>query len=110
MKKTSQFNLLPGINELEMQSFLLCETDDEPGLTMYEFDQCKVRKNTQISKVQFCKMYIYLLQAEFGHWLKDSNIPTMSDFAFFDDNADGILSYEEWLDVSDRVQLGDLLK
>ena len=46
MKKTSQFNLLPGINELEMQSFLLCETDDEPGLTMYEFDQCKVRKNT----------------------------------------------------------------
>ena len=55
-------------------------------------------------------MYIYLLQAEFGHWLKDSNIPTMSDFAFFDDNADGILSYEEWLDVSDRVQLGDLLK
>ena len=46
LAKTSQFNLFSGINELEMQSFLLCDTDEEPGLTMYEFDQCKVRKDT----------------------------------------------------------------
>merc|ERR1712122_409859 len=69
-------DLDPALNELEMQSFAVCNNDGEPGLTWDEVDLCVTT---------------------FGHFFKDVNIPTPEDFEHFDTNADGVLFYEEWL-------------
>merc|ERR1712012_926812 len=69
-------DLGPALNELDMQSFAVCNNDGEPGLTWDEVDLCVTT---------------------FGHFFKDVNIPTLEDFEHFDTNADGVLFYEEWL-------------
>merc|ERR1711953_1639574 len=48
----------PALNELEMQSFSVCNNDGEPGLTWDEVDFCLTT---------------------FGHLFKDVNIPTKED-------------------------------
>merc|ERR1712243_246841 len=67
-------NVLPDVEELEMQDFEQCESDGKEGLTWNEVDAC---------------------ETTFGPML------TEEDFKASDVNKDGILLYKEWKDWLD---------
>lgn len=78
-----------------MQAFDTCEEDGETGLTWAEIEQCEVkgtfeRVDMSISiNTFFQETYCALLTVE---------CPTLEEFTAFDDNQDGILTVQEWME------------
>ena len=69
--------IFTAIKKLERESFNLCEEDGEPGLTWDEVERGRLVGN-------------------------DFLMPSKEDFVYFDENGDGVLCFEEWLNVLNK--------
>lgn len=69
---------------LEKQTFTVCEEDGQPGLTWDEVEHC-------LEKYQ--------------QFLNDAVIPSKDDFVYFDENSDGVLFFDEWLNVLEKATM-----
>ena len=83
------------LNKIEKMSFSFCNYDGEEGLTWNEVKQCEVIQNFIFKD----KIMICIIQDDYSHFFVGITLPSEENFKFFDDNDDGTLFFEEWLDV-----------
>merc|ERR1711936_366818 len=81
---TSIMHQQDDIKELEKESFIVCDTDGDEGLSWDEVEKCED------------KYKLFLDVDSFDH------LPNKEEFESFDTNEDGVLFYKEWEDAIDE--------
>ena len=89
-------------SNLAETAFKLCDVEEPVGLTWTEVEDCEVKFHNNLHSFITSFKKILILQETFCAVLS-FQCPTHSDFQGFDQNQDGVLTWQEYQEVYDSL-------